>query len=135
MMKSKIYLKAAFFVVAAGAMTSCNDYLEKEPVSQIRPDEYYFNQAPHLEAYCNARYTEVLPSTSNWSYGTYGGDLDTDNMVSQNYNDIYVPGKWRTQMADADNYNFKNINTINYFFDEVMPKYEAGARDVLHACV
>ena len=53
MMKSKIYLKAAFFVVAAGAMTSCNDYLEKEPVSQIRPDEYYFNQAPHLEAYCN----------------------------------------------------------------------------------
>ena len=127
MMKSKIYLKAAFFVVAAGAMTSCNDYLEKEPVSQIRPDEYYFNQAPHLEAYCNARYTEVLPSTSNWSYGTYGGDLDTDNMVSQNYNDIYVPGKWRTQMADADNYNFKNINTINYFFDEVMPKYEAGA--------
>lgn len=124
-MKTKIYLQAALFMAAAGAMTSCNDYLNKEPLSQITP-EIYFTEPAHLEAYCNARYTEVLPSTSNWSYGTYGGDLNTDNMVSHVYDNIYVKGKWRTPMADGDNYNFTRINTINYFFDQVLPKYESG---------
>lgn len=123
-MKTKIFLQAALIVAAAGTLSSCNDYLNKEPLSQVTPEKY-FNQEGHLEAYANARYTEILPSSGNWSYGTYGEDLNTDNMVSLVYDDIYVPGKWKTSMSD-DNYTFTNINTINYFFDAVMPKYEAG---------
>nr|QIM10819.1 starch-binding protein [uncultured Muribaculaceae bacterium] len=124
-MNTKIYLKALLIAMTAGSLASCNDYLDKEPLSNATP-ENYFTQVSHLEAYANGRYTEVLPSSGNWSYGTYGGDLGTDNMVSQNYDDIYVPGKWKTSMNDVDNYTFTVINTINYFFDQVMPKYEAG---------
>lgn len=125
-MNTKIFLQAALAVAVAGTFTSCNDYLDKEPLSQITP-ENYFTQESHLESYANGRYTQILPSSGNWSYGTYGGDLDTDNMVSLNYNDIYIPGKWLTPMND-DTYrdHFRRINDVNYFFDQVMPKYEAN---------
>ncbi len=44
--------------------------------------------------------------------------------VSLSWDAKYVPGKWKTGMSDG-NYSFTNINTINYFFDQVLPKYEA----------
>ena len=124
-MKTKIYLQAALALAVAGSFSSCYDYLDKEPLAQVTP-EVYFTKESHLEAYANGRYTEVLPSSGNWSYGTYGGDLNTDNMVSNVADSAYIKGDWRTSMSDKDNYKFTNINTINYFFDQVLPKYEAG---------
>lgn len=112
-------------VALAGGMTSCNDYLDKEPLSKVTP-ENYFNQESHLEAYANARYTDILPRIDNYNWGLYSGDVNTDNMVSRVADDIYIPGKWRTPMQDGDNYKFNNINTCNYFFEQVLPKYEAG---------
>lgn len=124
-MNTKLYLRAALALMVAGSFSSCNDYLDKEPLSNATP-ENYFTQEAHLEAYANGRYTEVLPSSGNWSYGTYGGDLNTDNMVSNVADGMYIKDDWRTSMSDNDNYTFTNINTINYFFDQVMPKYEEG---------
>ena len=112
-------------MAVAGTLSSCNDYLDKVPESQVTP-ENYFNQESHLEAYANGRYTEILPSSGNWSYGTYGGDQGTDNMVAMSPDNIYIPGNWHTTMSDGDNYTFTNINNCNYFFDQVLPKYEAG---------
>ncbi len=123
-MNTRIIFQAALAMTMAGSLVSCNDYLDKVPESQVTP-ENYFNQESHLEAYANGRYTEILPSSGNWSYGTYGGDQGTDNMVALTYDDIYIPGKWHTSMSD-DNYTFTYINTCNYFFDQVLPKYEAG---------
>lgn len=124
-MKTKIFLQAALAFAAAGVLSSCNDYLDKEPLSKISP-ENYFTEASHLEAYANARYTEILPAVNNYSWGLYGGDENTDDMVSFSYDNIYIPGKWHTSMADNDNYKFTNINTCNYFFGQVLPKYENG---------
>ena len=124
-MKTKIYLHAALALAVAGSFSSCNDYLDKEPLSQATP-EVYFSKEAHLEAYANNLYTSILPSSGNWSYGTYGGDLNTDNMVSNVADGMYILGEWRTSMSDNDYYTFTNINTINYFFDQVLPKYEAG---------
>ena len=122
-MKTKIYLKAMLVMALSGGFVSCSDYLDKEPLSSVSP-ELYFNMESHLQAYTDARYADVLPSWGNWSYGTYGADLHTDNMVSLSWDAKYVPGKWKTGMSDG-NYSFTNINTINYFFDQVLPKYEA----------
>ncbi|MDE6340436.1 MAG: RagB/SusD family nutrient uptake outer membrane protein, partial [Muribaculaceae bacterium] len=123
-MKAKIFLKSALALAVMGTLASCNDYLDKQPIAQVTP-EGYFTQESHLEAYANGRYTSVLPSSGNWSYGIYGWDQNTDNMVSNQASNIYIKGEWRTAMAEGD-YNFTNINTINYFFDVVMPKYEKG---------
>lgn len=124
-MKTNKIIHITLALMAAGSMTSCDDYLNKEPLSKVTP-EHYFDQESHLEAYANGMYTDILPSSGNWSYGTYGGDINTDNMVSLSYDEIYIPGKWHTPMADGDNWKFTNINTANYFLETVLPKYEAG---------
>ncbi len=123
-MKTRFILNAAIALAALGAMSSCDDYLNQEPMSQVTPEQY-FNAEAHLEAYSNGLYTSILPSHSNWSYGIFGDDNNTDNMVTLSYADKYVPGKWKTAMTDG-NYTFTNINKINYFFEQVLPKYEAG---------
>lgn len=116
------YINVAMLAMSLGVLASCNDYLDKEPLSQVSP-EGYFDQEAHLEAYANARYTDILPRVDNYNWGLYAGDVNTDNMVTLNFDNIYIPGKWHTSMSD-DNYNFGNINTCNYFFEQVLPKYE-----------
>ncbi len=60
-MKTKIYLKAMLVMALSGGFVSCNDYLDKEPLSSVSP-ELYFNMESHLQAYTDARYADVLPS-------------------------------------------------------------------------
>lgn len=112
--------------VFAGAMTSCNDYLDKEPLSDISPEKF-FNSETDLVNYVDGRYTEVLPSHGSWSYGIYGDDDQTDMMTKRWVNDKYQDGKWLTGLDNDDYKNlWSHVNSINYFFDEVLPKYEAG---------
>lgn len=107
-------------------MTSCNDYLDKEPLSEITPEQY-FNDAAALEAYCNERYTEVLPAINNYSYGLYS-DNATDIMTNIYPDGKYQTGDWRTDLSNNNwRDGWKRINTINFFFDNVLPKQEAGA--------
>lgn len=123
-MKAK-YIKNIFTIALAGSLLlSCNDYLDEEPKSYVTP-EYYFNSADHLEAYANKLYPEILPGHSNWSYGIYGNDNQTDNQTGRTYDDKYVKGKWKVPQTDGDHWKFNNINDCNYFFEQVLPKYEA----------
>lgn len=123
-MKTKNIMQVAALAFLGLAASSCNDYLDKEPLSEVT-EEYYFTDESHLLAYCDGLYTSVLPSWGNWSYGTYGDDCNTDNMTGITYDDKYVPGKWKTPDTDGT-YSFSNITKINYFLDKVLPKYEAG---------
>ena len=52
----------------AGTLCSCNDYLDKEPLSDITP-EAFFTDDSQLAAYVNNYYASILPSHGNWSYG------------------------------------------------------------------
>jgi len=117
-----IYILAGMLALG-GIMTSCNDYLDKEPLSAIAPEQY-FNNEQALQSYCNNRYTDVLPSHKNWSYGIYSDDK-TDIMSTIYPDGKYQTGDWKTDLKN-DNYEWKHINTINFFFDNVLPKYEAG---------
>ena len=124
-MKKYISIVAGL-VTLAGALTSCNDYLEKEPLSSI-PPEKYFTSETDLQNYCDGRYTEILPGHDNWSYGIYGKDDQTDMMTKRWVDNKYQDGKLLTDLNNDDYKNlWKRVNTINYFFDNVMPKYKAG---------
>lgn len=66
-------IKNAGVVLAFGlCATSCNDFLDEKPTSNIFPD-VYFSDASHLEAYANNLYVDFLPShTTAADYGIHG---------------------------------------------------------------
>ena len=112
-------------VACMGALFSCNDFLDKEPTSSISP-ESYLNEESQLAAYANGLYTSILPSHSNWSYGTFGDDKHTDNQAASSYDNRFVPGQWKTTQASDGNWYFKYIYSCNYFLNNVLPRYTAG---------
>lgn len=112
-------------IALAGTLLSCNDYLDREPKSYVTP-ENYFNDDAQLAAYANNLYADILPSHGNWSYGIFGNDSQTDNQTGRNYDNKYAKGLWKVPQSEGDNWKFDFINNCNYFFEEVLPKYEAG---------
>ena len=120
----KIY-KNIFMLALAGTLCSCNDYLDKEPLSDITP-EAFFTDDSQLAAYVNNYYASILPSHGNWSYGLFGSDSQTDNQTSMVYDDKYVKGKWKVDHEESSNWVFTYINNINYLLEQVTPKFEDG---------
>lgn len=122
----KIIFNILGTVVFAAGLTSCNDYLNQEPLSQISPEKYFTSETDLLN-YCDGRYSDILPSHGNWSYGIYGNDDQTDMMTKRWVDNKYQDGKWLTDLNNDDYKNlWKRVNVINYFFDNVLPKHEAG---------
>ena len=118
-------VKYTAFVALLGTLSSCNDFLDQEPLSSVSP-EVYFTDETQLAAYANKLYPDILPSHGNWSYGTFGTDAGTDNQVAMTYDNKYVVGQWKTSQAEAGGYDFSKIYSCNYFLKTVLPKYEAN---------
>ena len=60
------YIVKAFMAMAVIAgTTSCDDFLDREPMSSISPETYY-STAAQLEANLNDEYPNVLPSFGQW---------------------------------------------------------------------
>lgn len=112
-------------VVLLLLFSSCKKALDKEPVSQITPEQY-LNEDSQLGAYAIARYTSILPSHGNWSFGTFGTDGNTDNMAIPDLDNKFIPGLW-TVGATGGDWDFGNIYQVNYFLNTVIPKWKNGA--------
>ncbi len=104
------------------ALTSCNDFLDKEPLSNVAP-ESYFTQSTHLEAYANRYYTSILPTHGNFSYGIFGQDNNTDNQIGVTAHNRYTPDRWKVPHSEGSDWDFESIYRCNYFFSEVLPKF------------
>lgn len=105
-------------------MTGCNKFLDSTPPSQISP-EIYLDEESQLGAYTIGRY-DMFPSHGNWSFGTFGIDGNTDNMVTPNLDNRFIPGEWRVSGTTDGDWNFGNIRQMNYFIQEVVPKWKAN---------
>lgn len=89
------YIVKAFMAMAVIAgTTSCDDFLDREPMSSISPETYY-STAAQLEANLNDEYPNVLPSFGQWTYGIFGEDKGTDNQIEVNANDRYTQDRWK----------------------------------------
>lgn len=105
-----------------GSLLGCDDFLDREPISQITP-ETYLNEESQLGAYAIGLYPDVLPSHGDGSFGTFGLDVHTDNMASKAYNDRFVPGQWKVDQ-NGGSWSFEVIYRCNYFLTQVLPKLE-----------
>jgi len=124
-MRTKKIFQSLALLILMNMQTACNDFLDKEPESTISPENYLTTETD-LKSYDDGLYTSILPSHSNWSYGTFGDDEHTDNQAYITYDNRFVPGQWKTAQTESTNWYFKYIYSCNYFLSNVLTKYEAG---------
>lgn len=119
--KTKTFIGSLLFV-CLGVFTSCDDFLDKEPMSNASP-ETTLTDANQLSYYANNLYADILPSHSNWSYGIFGNDNNTDNQTGVAAHDRYTSDRWKVAHSESDNWKFEMIYRCNYFFSLVLPRF------------
>lgn len=119
-----ICLQACLLAGGALAFSSCNDFLDRKPLSQVTP-EAYFTTVDHFAAYSIYYYTSQFPSHAGYGAGITNDDGGTDNMVAGDYSSRYEKGAWKVP-SSSNSWSFSGIRYCNYFFETAVPKYEAG---------
>ena len=124
----------ALGVISLVIFNSCKkNFLNEQPLSSIAP-ENYLNDESQLSAYAINQYSWMNGSTENslfpehtqWTYGTFGIDGNTDNQTSSGYDNRFVPGQWKVGQTGGD-WSFDRIYNANYFFKAVLPKLRSNA--------
>lgn len=117
---SIIFLVLGF---SLGLISCSDDFLERPPLSNITPEQYLWEES-QLAAFAVNQYG-VLPTHDNYTYGTFGIDMHTDNMANQDYSTLYAPGEWKVPQSGGS-WSFNNIYQFNYFLNTVLPRLRAG---------
>ncbi len=107
------------------SLSSCNDFLNREPLSNPTP-ESYFTTVESLAAYLDGKYVYYLPNhgysnETGYQYGIFKKDDGTDNQVGRSPNGRYVPGKSLVP-SDRGEWEFKQIYECNWFIEQVEDK-------------
>jgi len=110
--------------LSVGSFSSCNDFLERPPLSDLAPESYLLDES-HLAAYSIARYNFRTQALAAQNYGPYTDDTNTDNQASRGYNNRFVPGQWKVS-STGGSWNFNGIYQLNYFLETVMPRYRSN---------
>lgn len=114
-------------LISAFSMTSCNDFLDREPLDNITPEAFFWSESD-LAAYTIKQYG--FTTHDGWNLGTWKNDNDTDNQVTGSFNSRWVPGEWRVNESFStrgdDPWNFDKIRTLNYFLEIAVPRWKNG---------
>lgn len=114
--------------IATGALllntlSGCNDFLDRKPLDKVIP-ENYFSSESDLAAYTINTYS-FLTVDGNYGINLFGRDNDTDNQASSGTPSFWVPGQKKVPSNEGA-WTWEKVRACNYFFDNVLPKYEAG---------
>ncbi|WP_186755238.1 RagB/SusD family nutrient uptake outer membrane protein [Echinicola salinicaeni] len=122
MIKNKFVLRLFLIVVGSALLGACNDFLDREPLSVVTPDAF-LNSEADLASYTINAYG--FPTHSGWNVGTFGYDNHTDNQAATDASNIWMPGEKRVPQSGGA-WNFGSIRNMNYFLENVVPKWKAG---------
>lgn len=130
-MNNKIQSILKYTCLSAGVLltTSCNDFLDREPLDKVTPGQFFTTEAD-LASYSIKMYN--FPAHSGFGLGTIlRGDDNTDNQATTNASyERWVLGEKRVKQSydkDSDDpWNFSNIRNANYFFEQVIPNWKNG---------
>lgn len=120
----KTFTKFIYMALIANmslSMISCEDFLDKEPPSYVVPEDYYTSES-QIQAIANALYSGILPSHSQWSYGTFGTDENTDNQTGISADNKYATGQWKVSFENS-NWSWNNVRNINYSLNVILQNY------------
>ncbi|WP_172914804.1 RagB/SusD family nutrient uptake outer membrane protein [Capnocytophaga canis] len=122
-MKNKIKTTFLLLVATSLGVISCNDFLDREPLSNVTPKDFLKSELD-LATYTVTRYG-LFPTHSGWNAGTFIHDNGTDNQAGPGASNIWLPGEVRVP-SSGGSWDFSTIRQINYFFEQVLPRYEKG---------
>ncbi len=128
-----------FSLVAGNTLFySCDTFLDRTPLDEVTPD-VYLTKEDQLASYSLKAYSYdddgtsmVFETHSGWDAGTVKKDMHTDNMASTTASyDWWVPGNKRvpnkaSESGGTSESSFKAIRNANYFFEQVLPRWQAG---------
>lgn len=119
-------------------LTSCNDFLDKEPITNVNTNVYLYAESD-LAAYSAQFYNDndkevdevgnILPSHGSKKYdvGLFKIDNGTDNQTAATPNPLFVKGQYHVN-DDGDLWEayFKKIRAVNYFLQSVPERFKNG---------
>ena len=118
------------FLLTGGSfiLTSCNDFLDREPLDSVTPDNFFFTEND-LAAYAVKHYN--FTTHEGFNAGIWKNDNATDNQAATNYDKKWIPGQWKVpeaydNPASNDPWHFAAIREANYFIETVVPRFEKG---------
>ncbi len=118
----------------AVTLISCNDVLDRKPISQITPDSYY-SDASQVESYLNTYYDAFITGPyanmyhqTAWNDGMVSSDDNTDILVSSlNGNtSLFAPDHWDTPSGKVLQGRYGQVRVMNFIINKVLENYENG---------
>lgn len=125
-------------LIGVALMTSsCDDFLDRSPETSITP-ELYFSSADDLAAYVTNYYPSLLLNvngsqlyaTTAWNVGvvSHSDHLSDNNAQGTGSTQYFGDASHWTVSTGRSLYNtYARVRYCNWFFDQVLPKYEAGS--------
>lgn len=105
----KILYTFAVALLAATFLSSCEDFLETEPVDKLVPNNF-FQSEKDLELYTNSFYQRMLPGGLEVVQGDEWGDY-----TSKNQSPAYIAGYYSS--VDEGAWSWSDLRNINYFLE------------------
>ena len=104
-----------------GSLTSCNDFLDREPLDKVTPEKFFSAEAD-LAAYAINNYKFVTVD-DKYGINLFGKDNDTDNQASGTSNSFWIPGEkksccrpWRVEMGG---YSFMQLLFLTKYYQDM----------------
>lgn len=124
----KTYILPITCLAVAAVFSSCNDYLDSEPITSVTTDTYLYAEND-LATYANYFYNDsigILLShrSGQYSLGVFKEDNGTDNQTADTPSKLFVPGQSHVGDWDQWSKSFRRIRDTNYFLQTVLPRYE-----------
>lgn len=126
---------AACAVLSMGAMglTSCDDFLDREPITSVTP-QAFFTSADQVAAYLNNYYESSLVNSQGqtfahgrgWNGGSSRNDNNTDNYLWGDGDIDWFDNNRRVPDGQNLKGDYGRVRVWNYFLNTVGPKIEAG---------
>lgn len=117
-------MKYIFAALAATALASCNDFLEKQPQA-LTPEQYLTTEA-NVTSFAYGLYADGFSTHGQYGWGTFQNDVNTDNMAHYLPSDIFAPGYWRVPEAGGVWNSWGRMYHLNSFLTQVVPDFAAG---------
>ncbi|NDV84384.1 RagB/SusD family nutrient uptake outer membrane protein [Bacteroides sp. 51] len=126
-MKVRNLYKILAAIILLTGLSACDDFLDREPKAKIAPETYFVN-ASQMRSYCDALYSDILPShgTGN-TYGIFAQDAGTDNQTGKDVHNRFTSDLWKVPNKEGNNWLFTHIYKCNFFLANVLPRYGEAA--------